>query len=397
MVSIIEPVIRVYKKVKTSNSEEYKRLAEIILEQALKDNVLPHTRLPSERELAERFMRSRMAIRKGLDYLKQEGCIMSRQGYGNYWVKFKADLANLSKPFRVCYIGGEGAFVSEFSNMLDGLSNYPSHHPVLTTTFRLNHSFSHHIETIPQLNDYDGYILTGDFIQSDIDYLLNFRRPLVLWGTPIDNPLHFSATGQLSWIKVDNRTPWNLAMDSLIARGYSHPVFLVATRHQAYFDRQQGILNSLLAHHLPIENCTMVIADNSSTFSCASPRAIWNSVLDMMRNISKYDCILSTVQPWIFGTAAIACGMNPHTLPPMVCETNYPDLSSYVFNADIIAQNSNHVGALCAKILLELLEGRSGHTLNVITPRLVSGKVQDLDAMPFDNNKKCMPLNHTTN
>lgn len=76
---------------------ERKKVSELVLEELkkmIKSGEIPlNSKLPTEKELTERFGVSRVPIREALSVLEANGIIESKQGGGN-WVK-QVDLANM--------------------------------------------------------------------------------------------------------------------------------------------------------------------------------------------------------------------------------------------------------------------------------------------------------------
>lgn len=60
------------------------QMADRIREQIRRGEILPNTRLPSERELCELYDISRITVRRALATLSQEGLILSTTGKGNF-------------------------------------------------------------------------------------------------------------------------------------------------------------------------------------------------------------------------------------------------------------------------------------------------------------------------
>jgi GntR family transcriptional regulator len=63
------------------------QLANIIRQQVTEKEVLPGDRLPSERELCEKYQVSRITVRQAISTLSTEGLVYSSAGKGNYIVR----------------------------------------------------------------------------------------------------------------------------------------------------------------------------------------------------------------------------------------------------------------------------------------------------------------------
>ena len=74
------------------------QLADLIRNQVLRNELRPNHRLPSERELCEKYHISRITVRKALNTLAQEGLIQSAAGKGTFVVEpaFNEELMPLS-------------------------------------------------------------------------------------------------------------------------------------------------------------------------------------------------------------------------------------------------------------------------------------------------------------
>jgi GntR family transcriptional regulator len=74
------------------------QLADLLRSQVLGDQLRPNHRLPSERELCEKYQISRITVRKALSTLAQEGLVRSAAGKGTFVVEpaFNEELLPLS-------------------------------------------------------------------------------------------------------------------------------------------------------------------------------------------------------------------------------------------------------------------------------------------------------------
>lgn len=74
-----------------------KKVSELVLEKLIEmiksGEIPPNSKLPTEKELTEKFGVSRVPIREALSVLEASGIIESKQGGGN-WVK-EVNLANM--------------------------------------------------------------------------------------------------------------------------------------------------------------------------------------------------------------------------------------------------------------------------------------------------------------
>jgi GntR family transcriptional regulator len=78
----------------------YVQIAEALLGQIESGELLPGSRLPSERELSERLGVTRMTLRQALDVLSRQGLLNRRQGDGTYVAEPKIERdANRLVPF----------------------------------------------------------------------------------------------------------------------------------------------------------------------------------------------------------------------------------------------------------------------------------------------------------
>lgn len=65
-------------------ASKYRVLAQLLREELAAHSEAPNYRLPTERELSERYQMSRQTVRHALELLTQEGLIQKRQGSGAY-------------------------------------------------------------------------------------------------------------------------------------------------------------------------------------------------------------------------------------------------------------------------------------------------------------------------
>lgn len=70
--------------VSTARHPRYRQAAEHLAERIASGELAPHTRLPSERTVAEQFGLSRMTARHAVEYLVRRGLVYRRPGSGTY-------------------------------------------------------------------------------------------------------------------------------------------------------------------------------------------------------------------------------------------------------------------------------------------------------------------------
>jgi DNA-binding GntR family transcriptional regulator len=70
--------------VTTVRHPRYRQAAEQLAERIASGELAPHTRLPSERTIAEQFGLSRMTARQAVEYLARRGLVYRRPGSGTY-------------------------------------------------------------------------------------------------------------------------------------------------------------------------------------------------------------------------------------------------------------------------------------------------------------------------
>src|SRR5690348_11487986 len=70
--------------VTTARRPRYRQAADHLAERIASGELPPHTRLPSERSIAEQFGLSRMTARHAVEYLVRRGLVYRRPGSGTY-------------------------------------------------------------------------------------------------------------------------------------------------------------------------------------------------------------------------------------------------------------------------------------------------------------------------
>jgi len=84
--------------IRVSRKRSYEQIVEQIRQQILSGKLKPGDRLPSTRELAEKFSVGRSSMREALSALKAMGLVDIRQGEGVTVRKFSADQMEIRLP-----------------------------------------------------------------------------------------------------------------------------------------------------------------------------------------------------------------------------------------------------------------------------------------------------------
>lgn len=350
----------------------YNRVADLMLREAAADNAGNFSRLAPERELAEKYRCSRVTIRKALEILEHRGCVSRIERQGTFWVETAA-LPEAPPPpagwriavvvFNFGFQYGLLHFMNGIEHAGDGSRNY------LYSFWHLDTASSDAADRFRQLEEVDGYIVTGDFRLSDLSWFINTRKPLVVVGQAIDRAVTSMGKRPFSLVKIDTRRGWEMAAEHLIESGCRRPAVLVASRHRGYQDRHEGVLAALRRAGLPAENCSFIVANRETDRGQITPEELCAGV-ERMLDTPDFDCLLTTIEPVIVVVAAQKRGIAPAELFPIVAECNQNDLTPQFFGIDTLSDDMESLGVQSVNTLLELLKGASGYKVVSVAPHL---------------------------
>lgn len=351
----------------------YTRIADNLLYEAARNDTAALSRLLSERELSEKYNCSRVTIRKSLDVLEERGYILRVKGQGTFWAEPACRQEQPSKPigFRIAIVVFNAGLEHGLLAFTDGVEHAADisgncHYSFWNLDTRRGES----AEQLSGLNDADGYLVTGDFRLADLSWFINTRRPLVVLGQAVDKSMLTIPSRPFSLVQFDTVRGWEMAAEQLFSAGYRAPAILVASRHQGYADRHEGVLLAMRRFGIPEANCRFIVADPSTDQGGVSAEKLQAGVERLWKDAGKFDCLLTTVEPVLVVAAAQRRGMSPDRLFPIIAECNQRDLAPQVFGIDTLSDDMYAIGVQCAKSLLELLTGASGYTVVSMVPHL---------------------------
>jgi len=359
----------------------YNRIADALLQEAAGRNAGAFSRLASERELADKYNCSRVTIRKALGVLEEHGCISRVKGQGTFWVEPARPAAEMPKPanWRMAVVVFNAGMEHGLLRMLDGVEHATERNNLYSYSFwHLDTGRGDAAERFPGLADADGYIVTGDFRLADLTWFINTRKPLVVLGQAVDRAVLSMASRPFSLVRLDTVRGWEMAAEQLFCRGCRRPAVLVASRHQGYADRREGVLLAMRRAGIPEGDCRFVIADPETDQGSVSAEKLYAGVERLWTEADDFDCLLTTIEPVLVVAAAQRRGIAADNLFPIIAECNQKDMTPQVFGIDTLSDDLYVAGVHCAKSLLELLEGRAGYTVVNLVPHLTSWRKTDL-------------------
>ncbi len=349
----------------------YVRIAELLATESAGTGA--YSRIPSERELAERHNCSRVTIRKALEVLEQRGCISRVKGQGTFWVE--ADTVKKpaveQKNWQIAIVIFNFGLQDGLLQFLNGVEHANRNNHNYTYQFwHIDYSLNDKVDQFSGMAEADGYIVAGDFRLADLSWFISTRKPLVVVGQAIDQALLLGSALPFSLIKLDMVRGWEMAAEHLLMEGYKRPAVLVASRHQGYADRHEGVLQALKRFNLPEENCCLVICNPNTDRGAVLLEELCQGTRQLLDRMDEFDCLLTTLEPILIVTAAQERGLKNGDLFPMVVECNQSPLTPRFLGADILSDDMEAIGMQAATQLLNLLEGISGFTVVNICPSL---------------------------
>lgn len=159
---------------------KYRIIKEYLIEKIENGELKENDRIPSERELMERFNVSRITVRKALEELSMEGYIYKVQGVGAFVRKIK------TLSFTNKLIGVLVSPVSDYLSVgiLRGIENYLTHygfHPVVQFSNESNQDESEKLHRLVEMG-VEGFIIMPHetILENDeIRMLLQEKKPVV--------------------------------------------------------------------------------------------------------------------------------------------------------------------------------------------------------------------------
>lgn len=357
-----------------NRESNYTRIADLMLREAVSDNARSFSRLAPERELAEKYRCSRVTIRKALEVLEGRGCISRIERQGTFWVEpveaAEAEPDRETASWHIAVVIFNFGFQHGLLQFMNGIQHAGgSGRSQLYSFWHLDTSAGDSADTYARLSEADGYIVAGDFRLSDLSWFIGTRNPVVVVGQAIDRAVASVYERPFSLIRIDTRRGWEMATEQLIESGYTRPAVLVASRHQGYADRHEGVLDALRRAGLPAANCRLIVADPETDRGEVPVSRLYHGVEQLFVG-DGFDCLLTTVEPILIIVAAQKHGFAATDLFPIVAECNQKDLSPQFFGIDTISDDMESIGKQSIHTLFELLKGSSGYKVVNITPHL---------------------------
>ena len=357
----------------------YERVAKELLQEAASSRAAAFSRLPSERDLARKYNCSRVTIRKALERLKADGCVSTVKGQGNFWLELKNEpkKADRAENLHVAIVVFNFGIADSFMCFLNGVQH------AAEENCRCQYSIYHLDATLGDtpgkytaLEKADGYLVTGDFRLSDLSWFINTRKPMVVLGQASDQSMLTLPNRPFSLVRQDSLTGWSLAAAQLLARGCRRPAVFVASNHQGYRERFQGVQLALRNAGLPEENGRLVVADTMVSTNGIPALQLFDAFDRLWQEAPDFDCLLTTVEPWMVVMAAQRRGIAREQLFPVISECLYPDFGAQIFEIDTLSYDQYVLGMQCSKCLGDLFDGRTGYTVVNVCPLFIDGRAR---------------------
>lgn len=331
-------------------------------------------RLPSERELAERFDCSRFTVRSALSQMQRAGVVARVPGKGTILLNSPSSLGgNRSVPSsRVIQVG------------LMVINSGDNHlYPLVASGLR--QSFSPDSWTLdyweidtdrggvegayPELiHRSDAFVIAGNFNTADLSVFCRQKKPLIVMGNSGDHLLENLGCPYIQTY-FDYRGDYKRAVEHLWSRGYRRPAIFLGSSHHAYQIRYSGFCDAL--RELGQNPDDFLKVEAAEAISCGGHHAacdehIRAATRQLFDQLDKFDSLITTSFPAILGEA------NRRGL-------SLPD--DFAFIAETSARE--HVLEE-----LEVTEMRADHRL---IGRLVGQRLADLIKNGFSQSKFAIP------
>jgi GntR family transcriptional regulator, arabinose operon transcriptional repressor len=206
-------------------------------------------KIPTEKELAERYTASRHTVRKALEMLEQEGVLYKRQGIGTFYNQHSQKTTRL-----IGYIS-ISLYDYIFADILNGVDDvlHQNGYQILLGNSRDDQLREKEILEAFLKRDVDGLILEpakGAYNYPNLpllDRYINREIPVVILDTRFNHP-------GFSYITVNDLKGGYIATEYLIKAGHRYIGIIYKALHLPAINRYKGYKKALEAHNLPVYN-----------------------------------------------------------------------------------------------------------------------------------------------